>query len=681
MMHPDIVLFDKAGLPVQESGKPISTRKTCGKCHDYDFISDNFHGSQGRFEIRSVMPVEEGEKEESDHSFPSFFLSPGMYGKWCSMPNRQIPASDVSDISDFDLGTPEWVRSCGLCHVGGVVTEFDRKGRRYDEVADDDITPMDPDYFFYSAGKEELTRWDWKESGVVEMDCFLCHVKNFNRPARDEQLKEGWFSWAIPATLLGAGIVESDWGELSYREDAFNTDGTVRMDLLGLDEPNVANCGQCHGLATDDPEANHIDPFFSNDLLRGTKKFGRIYHPGKIKDSDVNLVGKETMDFPWDAHAAKKLICIDCHFSTNNPAKMKRKTEATHLKYIPQSNEWQRYLHRPDHNFAKGDPCPENVARHLRNTMRLCADCHDTDKTHDWLPFKETHYRSLRCEVCHVPKKNYWAYKQIDLTLKGSGHAHARGFEDIGDEYKDLSKPVTGFTPAYMPKRVDDEPPQILPFNPITALYWFRPDKERPLYKREIQKAFWELDAKRKPVHKPALLALLDEDGSGELDHDEFRLDTPEKVAGAKAMLAEIGITKVEMRLEVVPFSLHHNVVSKEQAIRDCTVCHGDNSRLFQWIEVFDFETDVNESEMVSSCLWAKHAEDYIRRQDGKFFYDPTVPLSRAFHVVGARKNPLVSGIGWISVLGVFAGTLGHGGVRIILAKRRRRKTGKEETT
>jgi len=681
MMHPPIKLLDTNDTLVQESGRPISTRASCGPCHDYDFISKNFHGSQGRFEIRSVIP-EAGEVEgEEETRFPPFFLSPGMYGKWCSMPNRQVPPSGVSDVSDFDLGTPEWVRSCGLCHVGGVVSEFDRQGRQYDEVEDDEIAPMDPDYYYYSTGKNKLVRWDWKESGVVEMDCFLCHVEQFNRPARDEQLTEGWFAWAGTATLLGTGIVESDWGELVYREDAFNQDGTVKMELLGLDEPTIKNCGQCHGFATDDPNRHHIDPFFSNDLLRGTKKFGRIFHPGKIKDSDVNLAGKEAMDFPWDIHAAKKLVCIDCHFSPNNPAKMKRKTEAKHLRYIPQSNELQRYLHRPDHNFAKGDPCPENVARHLKNTMRLCSDCHKADEIHDWLPFRQVHYRALRCEVCHIPEKHYWAYKQIDLTLKGGGHAHARGVGEIGEHYKDLSEPVTGFRPAYMPKVTDGEFPSIIPFNPITSLYWYRPDKERPLYKREIRDAFWDRNQRGRYEYKPALLSLLDMDDNGKLDHDELRLDNKEKVAKAEEMLARAGVPEVELRLEIVPFSLHHNIVSKEQAIRRCTECHGPESRLLKWAEVFDFETEVAEAEMVSNCLWARHPEEYIHVDDGKFYFDPGGPLGRFYHIVGARHRRFIEIVGWLSVLGVFAGSLGHGCARGVIAqvrKRRNRKKAKQ---
>ena len=56
MAHPLIVLKDDAGHNVLETGKPISTRQTCGgDCHDYDFITNSFHFLQGKGEIDRTL--------------------------------------------------------------------------------------------------------------------------------------------------------------------------------------------------------------------------------------------------------------------------------------------------------------------------------------------------------------------------------------------------------------------------------------------------------------------------------------------------------------------------------------------------------------------------------------------------------------------------------------------------
>ncbi|MEZ4666379.1 MAG: cytochrome b/b6 domain-containing protein [Anaerolineae bacterium] len=40
-LHPVFPLLDKDGAPVVQSGQPVSTLKTCGDCHDTDFITQN----------------------------------------------------------------------------------------------------------------------------------------------------------------------------------------------------------------------------------------------------------------------------------------------------------------------------------------------------------------------------------------------------------------------------------------------------------------------------------------------------------------------------------------------------------------------------------------------------------------------------------------------------------------
>ena len=47
-LHPTFALLDREGTNVLESGKPVSTMKTCGQCHDTEYIQSHaFHSDLG----------------------------------------------------------------------------------------------------------------------------------------------------------------------------------------------------------------------------------------------------------------------------------------------------------------------------------------------------------------------------------------------------------------------------------------------------------------------------------------------------------------------------------------------------------------------------------------------------------------------------------------------------------
>jgi hypothetical protein len=81
VLHPAIPLLDENGLHVLDSGKPYSTRMSCGNgegggCHDIDAISRAYHFEMGR--------------EESDDLFGTYrgipqIVSPGYFGGYNCM--------------------------------------------------------------------------------------------------------------------------------------------------------------------------------------------------------------------------------------------------------------------------------------------------------------------------------------------------------------------------------------------------------------------------------------------------------------------------------------------------------------------------------------------------------------------------------------------------------------------
>lgn len=175
ILHPDIPLLDENGQHVLNSGKPYSTRMSCGNgegggCHDIDKISNSYHFDMGRSEAddhfgkkRGVLPV----------------VSPGYFGGFnCMLANNPLWLSKKSNASAnqfLDYGAAGLIKTCGGCHNGGGFAEKDRNGNRYDQTPSAAIQPLDGDYFEWQSGNEP-TAWDWKKSGVVEPDCLLCHA-------------------------------------------------------------------------------------------------------------------------------------------------------------------------------------------------------------------------------------------------------------------------------------------------------------------------------------------------------------------------------------------------------------------------------------------------------------------------------------------------------------------------
>ncbi len=226
---PSFPMLDESGNNVLDTGLPYSPKQTCGSggCHDYEKIADAYH-----FDF--------GSKEADDHygkkrGLPHL-VSPGYYGGYTCMggSNPQVLAKkNNSNEEDFaDYGSAGWVKSCMNCHTGGGWTEKDRDGIRYDEKDVAEIKPLDGDYYERVTGHDgtvSFEQWDWKKSGVVEVDCMVCHA-DFTKlkvPA-DSQLDE-----LKPGG--GGAAIRSNRGKLA-KAGFFREAGTAAMELMTNDQ-------------------------------------------------------------------------------------------------------------------------------------------------------------------------------------------------------------------------------------------------------------------------------------------------------------------------------------------------------------------------------------------------------------------------------------------------------------
>jgi nitrate/TMAO reductase-like tetraheme cytochrome c subunit len=347
---PPFYLYDEEGNiidPVHNINpdKPYSPKQTCGKCHDYNKITQGFHFQQGK-----------GEKATGTFADRYQWVStPGNYGgNWCSpaplynyLSKKSNSSAKEMDMTSFTFIT----NGCATCHPGGGPLEYDRSGIRYDKLMDSlkytagGINDFDGDYF----------QAHWNRSGVIEADCNLCHLPEYDYKGRNAHLAKWNFRWLATA---GSGLATVEGSvkdtidvKVKYDIAKFDNEGKVSMHLVR--EPRNETCLNCHSK----PQ---------------WKKRGASF----TENTDV--------------HIAKGMKCVDCHVSGSMAFDSRIKGKEAH-------------------QFGKGDDPSGNVRNDLDNTMRTCTDCHTTGylnapiAKHLWLP--NLHLDKLACQTCHIPER------------------------------------------------------------------------------------------------------------------------------------------------------------------------------------------------------------------------------------------------------------------------------------
>jgi len=351
---PPFPLRDEAGNVIDPAKGvndtvPYSPKQTCGGsgCHDYAKITEGFHFTQGKGEkVPAAMAARY-----------AWVTSPGNYGgNWCSpaplyrqlAPKKNTIARAI-DMTSFDFVTA----TCGNCHPGGGPLEQDRDGKRYDTWM------RNPASGLIAGGENGLDgdyyKARWSETGVIEADCLLCHMPEYNLTKRNSELANLNFRWAATAGA-GFGVVTgkinaSEQPTVAYDKSKFDADGNVIVHIAP--EPRNETCLNCH---------------FKPDW----KKRGAAYSART------------------DVHMVAGLRCVDCHAAGSRAAD-------------------PRIRGREVHQFGKGDDPSGWVRNDLDNTVRTCESCHldgwrnAPRATHTWLP--PLHMEKIACQTCHIPTR------------------------------------------------------------------------------------------------------------------------------------------------------------------------------------------------------------------------------------------------------------------------------------
>lgn len=351
---PPFPLRDEAGNvidPVKRINDtvPYSPKQTCGApgCHDYAKITEGFHFTQGK-----------GEKvPDAMAKRYAWVTSPGNYGgTWCSPAPlyRQLAPKKNTSARSIDMTSLGFVTAtCGNCHPGGGPLEYDREGKRYDAWMRDPASGL-------TAGGENGLDGDyfqarWAETGVIEADCLLCHMPEYDLKKRNSELANLNFRWAA---TVGAGfgtvtgrVASNEQPTVVYDKSKFDVDGSVLLHIAP--EPRNETCLGCH---------------FKPDW----KKRGAAYSART------------------DVHVVAGLRCVDCHAAGSRAAD-------------------PRIRGHEVHQFGKGDDPSGAVRDDLDNTVRSCESCHLRGQrnapraTHAWLP--PLHLDSIACQTCHIPSR------------------------------------------------------------------------------------------------------------------------------------------------------------------------------------------------------------------------------------------------------------------------------------
>jgi thiosulfate reductase cytochrome b subunit len=650
-LHPTFPLLDEDGTHVLDSGGPVSTMTTCGGCHDTSFIAGHsFHADAGLGTMTTPGGIEGGRAWDT---------SSGLFGGWNPITYRYLSPEEDDRT---DLSTAEWLKIFGVRHVGGGPAVYSRDGREltalYPSAESVETSIIDP-------VTGETTGWDWQESGVVEMNCFICHMSDPDNEARKESLHQGEFQWANSATLQAVGVIAQTSSGWRWNAEAFDGEGNLLAGSVVIQDPGNDNCGLCHGLVHVEPQT----PVFIRECTPeqwSTITTGQIMSPQKIAESGINLAGKEGLRRSWDIHAERVVKCTECHYSLNNPVYYQELTESRpdSLIFDPRRLDLGEYLYRPLHQFAKGESSQDGPAPRLDNTMRTCADCHDAEISHDWLPYTERHMRALSCESCHVPHIYAPAREYNDWTVldpDGKPVVTCRGVEGGGGTF--ATALITGYEPVLLPLIGNDGDSTLAPHNLITSWYWVYGDPERPVPYRDLRAAW--LDGGEYPDE---IMDVFDVDGSGDMSEIELTVDSDQKESVLVSRLEALGLRNPHIVGEVQPYAINHSVTHGEWATSDCQTCHSEDSRVSHDMLLADRIPGGIIPENVGDAPSSLTGE-LVARESGELYYRPTISADELY-VLGHSN---VSAVDWAGVaifLGVMVGVVVHGGLRFNAARR-----------
>jgi hypothetical protein len=352
---------------------------------------------------------------------------------------------------------------CGECHVGGAGMQYMMNKPGVDRVSLRDIETSAAgtqnvagkftafNYFIdqYNVDgdseKFEAQHTNWAHTGVVEMDCFMCHLQGYKYKDRKDALRMVKFDATIP---IGAGLATSK----GIAWDALNNRSTPGYGTAVVYDPSK------------------LVAVKSGDTITGYKLASSVYNniKGTPPTANCSTCHFDTHAVDWkkrgdslegDVHA--NLGCMACHERTDKSVASVG-TSGDFEPAYPGSTRSTAVAASADRSKlglcdpAKGGASPyDGLANQLDNVnFKKCDGCHspgpktfqtfgakNPDSAHKAkgvsLPMVKnaagatvSHMDIISCEACHVKKNQYVTGGSIvdgtgvDLEGRVADHEH-----------------------------------------------------------------------------------------------------------------------------------------------------------------------------------------------------------------------------------------------------------------
>jgi thiosulfate reductase cytochrome b subunit/mono/diheme cytochrome c family protein len=446
-------------------------------------------------------------------------------------------------------------------------------------------------------------------------------------------------------------------GRLAFRASELEA-GKLRREAVRIGKPTAGNCAACHGLVADAASPVLLPPGFeagaatAADAWSLTQGEGAVVSPQPMSASFLDLEGKAALAAPWDAHAARLVDCVACHYARNDPGRGSGKRAA--LSYVaddPRRLGTAEFLHRPDHRLASTD----------------CRSCHAPLEVHGFLPYRERHMEVLACASCHVPGPRGPAVEMVDATVvtaDGIPVVHYRNVERRPGEPLNVAT-VRPLRPLFVLRAEPDGARRLGPVNVVSRWRWVSGPEGAEVPLEVVRRAY--LDGSR---YAPAIVAAFDADRDGRIQASELRLDTPAKVELVASRLRAAGVAEPAVSGSIDARPLAHGIAGRALALRDCGECHAPGARLSGDYPIAPYlpagvaprPSDRGGVELAGSLVPDGRGGLAFRREPGG---EPG-----GLHVLGHSRKAQSNAVGFAIFALVLTGISIHGLARLALRRR-----------
>ena len=254
-----ISLYDEKGIPIKatdQQPRPMSMRKTCGECHNYDEIAVGWHFHSG------------GASPPAGRNGEPWVLTDSGTRSQIPMSNRKWKGAYTPE--QLELTAWEFLKRFSSHYPGGNYGEM--------QPAEDDE----------DADPEEFLRWPI--SGQYEINCLACHHADPRQDQSGAALQAARQNYRWAATVAsGLATVKGNASELdefydpeteykirtTYDKSRFDANNKVFLDIVR--KPPSSRCYFCHST------------------------------------QDTAAPGKKEWVHNEDIHLASGMTCADCH--------------------------------------------------------------------------------------------------------------------------------------------------------------------------------------------------------------------------------------------------------------------------------------------------------------------------------------------------------------------------------